>query len=341
MTGPSRPRRPGESRLPSDLAMVPIDRIQPCPIQPRVNVSVVFVDRLRESMLAGRHQPLLEVEPLPAQPGRYQIVCGEQRWRAASAAGLTEVLVRLHPELGYLERLEKQYEENRLRQELDVAEEAHLIVLDKTIRDIEVAEQLLRESQTGFQPLHQRRITRREEFAAHLDGLRGLLAGERVQVLSPWRETERALGISESQRKSKVSVLRLDPELLDQARALPAEHAIQIAKLEGHERQAQLLQRSRELGLTCHQVQGSVDRLRDDKALSVDDAVAGASRPVPGQLDLLAFDHQLLNLGDLCRQLVRLLTNLRNHLGEPQERRAFDAALSDLRGQIDEFLECR
>jgi len=338
-----------QSSWPSGLAMVPIDLIDLCPIQPRVNVSVDLVDRLRASMEAGRHQPLLEVEPAPGKPGRYQIVCGEQRWRAATAAGLAEVLVRLLPRLGYLERLEKQYEENRLRADLDIAEEAHLIVLDKTIRDITVAERLLRDSLVPFEALDDRRITRREEFTDHLEHLKGLLVRRQVHSLrtsegrtiagplSPWRETERALGISESQRKAKVGVLRLDPDLLDEARAVPAEHAIQIAKLEGRERQSEMLQLSRELGLTCNQVQDTVDRLRENQALSVDDAIAAArsASEVPA---VLAFDQQLINLGDLCRQIVRLLMNLRERV-EPEARNEMGAALRDLREHIDDFLE--
>jgi len=331
------------------LALVPIDLIERCPIQPRVNISVDLIDRLRVSMEAGRHQPLLEVEPAPGQPGRYQIVCGEQRWRAATAAGLREVLVRVHPRLGYLERLEKQYEENRLRADLDISEEAHMIVLDKAIRDIAVAEQLLRDSLVSFEPLNDRRITRREEFAEHLDEQKGLLVNNKVHVvrtsegrliagpLSPWRETEKGLDISESQRKKKVAVLRLDPDLLDEARTLPAEHAIQIAKLDGRERQAEMLRRSRDLGLTCSEVQDTVDRLRDDQALSVDDAIA-AARSTPHEPAVLAFDHQLANLGDICRQLVRMLANLRS-LVEPEERSDMAAALTDLRVHIDEFLE--
>ena len=116
-------------RSPSQLVVLPLDAIDPCPIQPRVNISVDLIDRLRASIESGRHEPLLEVEPAPDGEGRYQIICGEQRWRAARAAGLSEVLVRLQPRLGYLERLEKQYEENRLRADLDVAEEAHLITV--------------------------------------------------------------------------------------------------------------------------------------------------------------------------------------------------------------------
>ncbi|HEY4914152.1 MAG TPA: ParB/RepB/Spo0J family partition protein, partial [Candidatus Dormibacteraeota bacterium] len=212
------------NRVPPGLAIVPIDLIQPCPIQPRVNVSVDLVAKLSDSIRSGRHQPLLEVEPAPGQRGRYQIVCGEQRWRAAKAAGLLEILVRVHPHLGYLERLEKQYEENHLRADLDVVEEAHCILVDKTIRDIAVAEQLLRDSLVPFEPLDEKRIVHREEFAQHVDGLRELLVKHKTHIvkgtegkpvagpLSTWRETEKALGISESQRKVKVGLLRLDPE---------------------------------------------------------------------------------------------------------------------------------
>lgn len=116
-------------RLPERLALAAVDHVQPCPIQPRVNFSVDLIEQLSSSMRAGRHQPLLEVEPAPGAPGRHQIVCGEQRWRAAAAAGLTEVLVRLHRPLGYLARLEKQYEENHLRADLDLVEEAHCLTI--------------------------------------------------------------------------------------------------------------------------------------------------------------------------------------------------------------------
>ena len=247
------------NRVPPGLAIVPIDLIQPCPIQPRVNVSVDLVAKLSDSIRSGRHQPLLEVEPAPGMRGRYQIVFGEQRWRAAKAAGLLEILVRVHPHLGYLERLEKQYEENHLRADLDVVEEAHCIVVDKTIRDIAIAEQLLRESLVPFKPLDEKRVVHRQEFLQHLDGLREMLVNHKTHIvngtdgkpvakpLSRWRETEKALGISESQRKVKVGLLRLDPEELDRVRPLPQEHAIQISRLADKEQRTELIERAAEL----------------------------------------------------------------------------------------------
>src|SRR5205807_2538536 len=71
--------------------------------------------------IGGRHSS--------APPHWLSDVCGEQRWRAARAAGMAEVLVRVHPPLRYLERLEKQREENRLRSDLDPVEEAHCITV--------------------------------------------------------------------------------------------------------------------------------------------------------------------------------------------------------------------
>jgi len=330
------------NRVPPGLAIVPIDLIQPCPIQPRVNVSVDLVAKLSDSIRSGRHQPLLEVEPAPGMHGRYQIVFGEQRWRAAKAAGLLEILVRVHPHLGYLERLEKQYEENHLRADLDVVEEAHCIVVDKTIRDIAIAEQLLRESLVPFKPLDEKRIVHRQEFAQHLDGLREMLVKHKTHIvngvdgkpvakpLSRWRETEKALGISESQRKVKVGLLRLDPEELDRVRPLPQEHAIQISRLADKEQRTELIERAAKL--THREVRRAVDRLLADRELDVDGALAGNTEtPEP-----LTFESRLEAIADLCRQLVRALRNL-DPVVSADERRAVSDLLACVDAELTDF----
>ena len=320
----------------SELMTVAIAAIEPCPIQPRVNVSVDLVAKLAASMKAGRHEPVLDVEPVSGHPGRYQIVCGEQRWRAARQAGLDQVLVRVHRRLGYLERLEKQYEENRLRADLDAVEEAHCYLLDKSIRDIHVAEKLLRDALVPFQPLNERRLTKREDFGAHLDVLKRLLVKRKVHVvktesgpiagqLSPWCETERALGISESQRKAKVGILRLDPDLQEQVRSLPAEHAVQIARLEDRNKQAALIQRAAEL--THGQVQAAVDSLLRD-----------ANKDVAEVANPFAFEGRLAAIADLCRQLARALRNLRAIVTD-DERSAVVDILANLRSELDAFEE--
>lgn len=92
----------------------------------------------------------------------------------------------------------------------------HRILLDHTMRSIAVAERL-RSALVPFQPLDDKRMSRREEFGQHLDELQALLVKHRVHVvrssdgrlrpgaLAPWRETEQARGISESVRKAKVA----------------------------------------------------------------------------------------------------------------------------------------
>jgi ParB-like chromosome segregation protein Spo0J len=320
----------------TELVTIPIAAIEPCPIQPRVNVSIDLVAKLAASMKAGRHEPVLDVEPVSGRHGRYQIVCGEQRWRAALQAGLDQVLVRVHRRLGYLERLEKQYEENRLRADLDAVEEAHCFLLDKTIRDIQVAERLLRDALVPFQPLDERRLTRREEFGAHLDVLKRLLVRRKVHVvktesgpiagqLSPWCETEKALGISESQRKAKLGILRLDPDLQEQVRSLPAEHAVQIARLPDRNKQAALLKHAAEL--THKQVRAAVDCLLRD-----------STKEVAEVADPFAFEARLAAVADLCRQLARTLRNLRSIVTD-DERSAVGEVLANLRSEFDAFEE--
>ncbi len=329
--------------LPEGLALVPVDHIHADPLQPRVNVSVELVRRLAESMRAGRHDPLLEVEPAPLAPGHYQIVCGEQRWRAARQAGIEEVLVRVHRRLGYLERLRKQYEENHLRADLDPVEDAHLVLLAKVLRDTVIAEQLLHQALVPFQPLDDKEITDRAQIYEHLEGLKALLLKRGVNVvkterglavgpLSPWRETEEALGIGETMRKAKLAILRLEPDVLEEAHALPAQHASLIAQVQGQERRAQLVGHAGRL--SSRQLHAVVHRLRRNPALTVEDAIAGQTRVEPD--DPLAFDLQIARLTDLCRQVVRTLANLRRRVSA-DEKDHVRAVLADLRHTLAQF----
>jgi ParB family chromosome partitioning protein len=324
--------------------MVPIGRIHPSPLQPRTTVSLDLVAKLADSMRAGRHDPILEVEPLSDQAGHYQIVCGEQRWRAAREAGLKRLLVRIHERLGSLQRLQKQYEENRLRADLTPYEDAQVVLLAKTLRDIEVAERKLTEAGVRFQRLDEKRLTELAEIHEHLGRLKAVLLangihairgadGPVVAPLSPWRETERALGISEAARKLKLSVLRLEPQVLQDINTLPAQHAPLIARIEDRERRAELAEQATHL--THRQLLAAVSRLRRDPDLPVAEAVVG-HRPAPK--DPLDLDALLARLADLCRQLERLVLILRKQ-ADPERRAAVGTALAELRSSIDEFME--
>ena len=78
--------------------------------------------------------------------------------------------LRFLSRLGYLDRLQKQYEENRLRAPLDAVEDANCLQLDHIVRSAFRAEQLLRESLVPFQPLDDKHIEHREEPVKPRDG---------------------------------------------------------------------------------------------------------------------------------------------------------------------------
>jgi ParB family chromosome partitioning protein len=101
--------------------MVPIEQLAPSPHQPRRRFDEAELDSLADSMRRhGLLQPLLV---RPAGDGRYEIVAGERRWRAAQRAGLDEVPVLVR-ELGERDTLEIALVENVQRKDLTALEEA-------------------------------------------------------------------------------------------------------------------------------------------------------------------------------------------------------------------------
>jgi ParB family chromosome partitioning protein len=105
------------------IRQVALDQLEPNPFQPRSTMDQGALDELAQSIRArGILQPLL-VRPHPTDPGRFQIIAGERRWRAAGAAGLHEVptLVR---ELADTDAAAVALVENLQRQDLNAVDEA-------------------------------------------------------------------------------------------------------------------------------------------------------------------------------------------------------------------------
>ena len=68
---------------------IPVDLIAPSPYQPRVRINPDALEELTRSVrVHGIVQPVVV---RPAADGRYELVAGERRWRAARAAGLDAV----------------------------------------------------------------------------------------------------------------------------------------------------------------------------------------------------------------------------------------------------------
>ncbi len=105
------------SEEPTEL---PIAAIAPNPDQPRTTITQEAIEELADSIgKVGVLQPIM-VRPYS---GGYQIIAGERRWRAAKAAGLERVPVRIMS-MTEAESLEIALIENLQRQDLNAMEEA-------------------------------------------------------------------------------------------------------------------------------------------------------------------------------------------------------------------------
>jgi ParB family chromosome partitioning protein len=114
---------------PTAVRNVPVDKVDPNPNQPRLAIDPAGLHDLTASVKEhGVLQPIL-VRPLPA--GRYQLVAGERRWRAATAAGLG-VIPALIEEIDDDTALEIAVIENLQREDLSPLDEA--MIYDKMIR---------------------------------------------------------------------------------------------------------------------------------------------------------------------------------------------------------------
>jgi ParB family chromosome partitioning protein len=104
-----------------ELRELDVTQIEPNPDQPRAKFDAGALDALAGSIgSVGLLQPLI-VRPL--EDGRYELVAGERRWRAAQKAGIDRVpaVIRTSPED---ERLQAALIENMVREDLNPVEEA-------------------------------------------------------------------------------------------------------------------------------------------------------------------------------------------------------------------------
>jgi ParB family chromosome partitioning protein len=100
---------------------VPVELIRPSDGQPRKSFDAESIAMLAESIAeSGVVQPLV-VRPL--SDGRYELIAGERRWRAAQVAGLATVPAVLRSE-DETKRLQMALVENMAREDLNPIEEA-------------------------------------------------------------------------------------------------------------------------------------------------------------------------------------------------------------------------
>jgi ParB family transcriptional regulator, chromosome partitioning protein len=117
---------------PAGVRSVPIETLKPNPDQPRKTFRKEELDELAGSIRdRGVLQPIL-VREQPGEPGIWQIVAGERRWRAAQAARLTEVPI-IERVLDDVAVLEVAIIENVQRADLNPLEEAeaYRVLMDR------------------------------------------------------------------------------------------------------------------------------------------------------------------------------------------------------------------
>ena len=100
---------------------VPLDRIRPCPLQPRKDFSPETLRELADSI---REQGIVQPLIVRDRGGQLELIAGERRWRAAQLIGLGEVPVIVR-EADDRAVLELALIENLQRENLNPIEEAH------------------------------------------------------------------------------------------------------------------------------------------------------------------------------------------------------------------------
>jgi len=100
---------------------VPLDRIRPCPLQPRKDFSAESLRELADSI---REQGIVQPLVVRARDGYFELIAGERRWRAAQLLQLSEVPVIVR-QADDRAALELALIENLQRENLNALEEAH------------------------------------------------------------------------------------------------------------------------------------------------------------------------------------------------------------------------
>lgn len=114
----------GASRVGEELRMVPVERLERGRYQPRKDIRPETLTELADSIRSqGVIQPLIV---RPASGGRYEIIAGERRWRAAQLSGLAEVPVVVR-DISDKAALAVALVENIQREDLNPLEEAEAL----------------------------------------------------------------------------------------------------------------------------------------------------------------------------------------------------------------------
>jgi ParB family chromosome partitioning protein len=213
------------------LQTLAIDRLKPGRYQPRTRMDEASLDELAASVREhGVMQPILV---RPVEGGRFEIIAGERRWRAAQKAGLTEVpaLVKAVPDQAALALA---LIENIQREDLNPIEQANGIqrLIDEFGLTHEAAAKAVGRSRSAVTNLLRLRELAKPVQAHLMDGrldmgharaLLGLAAAAQIAAASrivaqglSVRETERLAHhlAQPGRRRTRRSPAAPDPDLM-------------------------------------------------------------------------------------------------------------------------------
>jgi len=236
------------------LEQVPVDLIVPNPFQPRRDFPEETLKELADSILnSGVLQPIL----VRRVDGKYQLIAGERRLRAAKLAGLESVPAVIR-DLGDRETLELAVTENVMREDLNPIEVAHAYdslqerfqlshddiagrigvkrsTVTNSLRLLRLPEQV------------QEMVTNREVSAGHARALLGLESAERQNELARLivkrglsvRQVESIVALSQRAPKAPRAAGQVDPNT--RAAALEMERALGTrVKIVGSEKRGRI-----------------------------------------------------------------------------------------------------
>jgi ParB family chromosome partitioning protein len=119
------------------LKLVPLDLIQRGQYQPRLDIKADALQELADSIkVQGVVQPIV-IRPL-GDGGRYELIAGERRWRAAQLAGLDSIPAVIK-RVADAQAMSIALIENIQREQLNPIEEA--LALDRLVREFDMTHQ--------------------------------------------------------------------------------------------------------------------------------------------------------------------------------------------------------
>jgi ParB family chromosome partitioning protein len=192
------------------IAELPVAEIHPNPLQPRRQFSAASLQELADSL--KQHGLLQPVVVSRGSAGRYELIAGERRWRAARLAGLERIPAVLREPEGDADQLALALIENLQREDLTPIEEArayHHLRAELGLSQEEIARRVGKERSTVANALRLLQLPMAVQEL--VDG--GELSAGHARALAGVGEAEQQVGLARRCVREGWSVRDLERHL--------------------------------------------------------------------------------------------------------------------------------